>query len=164
MELVFLACAESASIDQATNKLSLFNVIEEFSGVVFPGMVQTAALVLIFTKEAAEPDQANLEISIVHNGQRLFSAPLVVQFQQLLRSRVIAHMNGLPLNGPGQVSFDVSHNGKSLGKWSVEVKAIPAPAITIPAQQVPAVNAISNVASPVPRARAVRRAAKKKKA
>jgi hypothetical protein len=163
MELLFLTCAESASIDQTTNRLSLFNIVEEISAAAFPGMVPSAALVMIAERESHEPDQATLQLSLLLNGQQLYSASLVVHFQQQMRCRVVANMNGIPLNGPGRLEFNVEYSSKSLGRWPVEIKALPSPVIAPPPQPVPTANAISAVAPTTVKRRQISKKATKKK-
>jgi hypothetical protein len=163
MELLFLICAESASIDQGTKRLSLFNIVEEIGALAFPGTVQSAALVMMAERQSHEPDQPTFNLSLLLNAKRLHSTSLVVQFQQQMRCKVIASMNGVPLSGPGRLEIDVEYNGKSLGRWPIQVMAIPGPVMPS-TQQMPSADAVSAVAPQrSERRQASKKAAKQKK-
>ena len=45
MECLFFLCAEFAPVDSATNRLSIFNVIEEISAAGFPAILPNLTMV-----------------------------------------------------------------------------------------------------------------------
>ncbi len=51
MKLEFLLCAELASVDKSTNRLSIFNIMDELSTPSFPSLVPQLAVVSTFTRK-----------------------------------------------------------------------------------------------------------------
>jgi hypothetical protein len=63
MKTTFFACAQGAVVDQRTNAISLFNLIEELQSPVFPFVIPNISLAMTFQREADEPDQPEMWFS-----------------------------------------------------------------------------------------------------
>lgn len=124
MKTVLVACAESALVDQQTNKLSLFGILEELSGAGFPGFIPSAAFVIVLEREPKEPSTFDLVLTIDIGGNKIFETPIKMQFQGLLRSRAVASMQAVPILGPGIMTFSARHGRKVLGSWSVPITQV----------------------------------------
>ncbi|MGE0651925.1 MAG: hypothetical protein AB7P12_09265 [Alphaproteobacteria bacterium] len=135
MDVLFLACADSASIDQRTNRLSLFNIIEELSAAGFPANVPSLALVMLLKRSRKESEEVELGITGRLNGKDLFSGAFRISFQGKLRTRAIANMQNVILTAPGKLNVEVRHKKKVIGSWPVDVNNI-APPIAPPPTQV----------------------------
>ena len=103
MRLTLFACAESAAIDQGTNRLSVFHFLEEILSPVFPAAYSQLVAVIIATREETEPSTFNLGLRITQGGQGqpLADGPILLDFQSRPRARVLTFMNGLVV--PGQL-------------------------------------------------------------
>jgi hypothetical protein len=159
MNVLFLTCAESAVIDQQTNKLSIFGILEEFQGIGFPGIIPSVAIIVVLSRKKSESEAINLAFSIALNGNVLFEGPLKMSFQGALRARAVANIHGVPITSAGTMTFsarDKSKKNKLLGTWSVEVKQVAQIA------QAPAISA-TNSRSKNPVTSKKRRATKRRK-
>ena len=104
MDVELAICAESAVLDQTTNKLSLFGIVEELSGAGFPGFIPNVFFVLFLKRKKSEPEKLDFKISVELNGTSFFSAPFSMSFQGKLRARAIANLQGVPIAGPGHAT------------------------------------------------------------
>jgi hypothetical protein len=132
MRLVLFACAESAAIDQATNRLSVFHFLEDLSSPTFPTALPSVTAVFILAREEAEADSFNLTLRVTESGrdQPILEGPIFVQFQGRLRSRLLANIAGLPLVAPGRLQFAVFDDQHELARWEVTINQLVQPQIT----------------------------------
>ena len=121
MRANYFVCAESASVDSASNKLSLFNLAEEFSASGFPVMGSAFAVVTSLTRESADPDDIMITIGAALNGKMLFEVPFHVAFEGKPRMRAIANFDGVALATPGELVLYAAHKKKRLGAWTILV-------------------------------------------
>lgn len=131
MELLLLVCAESAIIDSATNRVSLFNILDEFSAPAFPTIMPNFSLVGILTRKAREAQKAAVRLRITLDGQKqpLLDAALKIDFQRHLRSRVLTRMQGMPIPAPGLITVNLRSKKGELGTWNIRVNQIGQPTI-----------------------------------
>ena len=142
MELNFLACADSISVDKTTNTLSIFNILEEASAPVFPALVPRVAIIALFSRKISEPNdvEATLELVTIKSKKKLLSTPLPIAFQSLLRTRVIAQLYGLTIEAPDVYRFNVVIKGKIVGYWDMVSQQVGQPQMTILSSQPEATN------------------------
>jgi hypothetical protein len=122
MEVLLFACTESAVIDSRTNRLSLFNIVEEIHAKNFPCVMSGLALVLVLLRSPLEPAEASVTVQSSQGGRRLSCFPLSVNFQQHLRTRVVADLNGLTAEEPGTVALSIISPSETLmASWKIRV-------------------------------------------
>jgi len=121
MRANYFVCADSASVDRASNKLSLFNLAEEFSASGFPVMGSAFAVVTSLTRESADPEDIMITIGAALNGKTLFEVPFHVAFEGRRRMRAIANFDGVALATPGELVLYAAHKKKRLGEWTILV-------------------------------------------
>ena len=124
MDVQLVVCAESASIDQQTNKLSLFGVMEELQGVGLPGLVPATSFVVLLRRTKSESQKPKLKIVVSLNGKSFFESPINADFQTHLRCRSIVNLQGVPITGVGFLEFSVKQKNKVLGSWRTDVRNI----------------------------------------
>jgi hypothetical protein len=125
MKVDLIACAESVVLDSPTNRISLFNLFEEFTGQIFPSIVPAIALVLMMTRTPAENGNLRLDVKISLNSKTLYERQIAANFQGNLRLRAITNIAGLPILGPGLLVFSVYLRKRRLAEWAIVVNSAP---------------------------------------
>jgi hypothetical protein len=161
MKLDLIACAESAAIDAPTNRLSLFNLLEEFTGQIFPSIVPSLTLIVVTTREAREPEDLELHVKIRVNSNVIYENAIRANFQGKMRVRAITNISGLPIMEPGKVVFSVLHGKRLLGDWTIIVNSAPS---VIQLQRTSSSAAKKTTIAVSPASRTKGKAAKKKSA
>ena len=65
---LFTVLAEGISIDQKTNNMSIFNLFEDIGTIQLPMIVPKIIFVCSLAKEIADPDDLDVEIRFILNG------------------------------------------------------------------------------------------------
>jgi hypothetical protein len=122
MQLITLICAEQCAIDSASNRTSIFNLLEELKVPTFPSAMY---LMTIFSLWEREPTEADFDASVVItlNGREIFRNPLRVNFQDMLRCRAIMVLQGLVINEPGLLLVEIDGAGAQK-TWRVNIEHI----------------------------------------
>ena len=123
MKLLLLVCAETSVVDQATNRASLFNLLEEVATPTFPILIYSTVVYTSWEREEADSD-TQADVSVKLNDKQLFTAQLAINFQQAMRCRSVLTALGLVLTEPGTLVFDIIFGGQVLGSYHVPVKSI----------------------------------------
>lgn len=131
MRVVLFACAESAAIDQATNRLSMFHLFEEIFAPVFPTAVPQLTVVTVSSREEGEPSlfTLSLRVTLSGHGHPLVQGSPSVDFQERPRARTLGIMSGLVIPGPGHLRFVLYEGDQELSAWDVFVRQIGEPTI-----------------------------------
>ena len=122
--LELFVVSEGVSVDQLTNQLSLFSVLEEVRSPDFPFVLPSAAAVSLWMKEAGDNDrdfQCMLRVTLTDGSQREFTSNFRFRAR---RHRVILKIQGLPLNEPGMLRFEVLLNAEYVASHEVDVLRI----------------------------------------
>jgi hypothetical protein len=131
MKVLLFACADSASLDARSNRLSLFHLTEELNAASFPAIHPTMSVVAIVERSAQEPQRGSLLITGELNGKQIFSLPFAVDFQTHLKARAIADIQGLPLSGPGKLTIKALDGTTVVASWPMQVNHIGQPQIHV---------------------------------
>jgi hypothetical protein len=76
MKARFFLCAESISIDQRRNSLSLFHIVEDLNMAGFPAVIPYIAVVGMFDRAADEPnDPEGAQLVITLSNRRSSAVP-----------------------------------------------------------------------------------------
>jgi hypothetical protein len=125
MEARLVACAQLVSIDQRTNSLSLFNLIEEINLPAFPFAFPYMTVAVLLLREANEPSApANLSLRLFMGDQQVFSRDLTANFQQHLRMRLVVDIQAIVFQTPGIMRVTVNQDDRELGAWKIYVNNI----------------------------------------
>jgi Family of unknown function (DUF6941) len=126
MRLLLCVVAESASIDAATNRLSIFNILEEIHSQVFPAAYPQMTIVTICARENNESNTFTLTLRITIDGQEkpLLSGPFYVDFQGRVRARSLGQIAGLLIPATGILRFELLEGEQQLGSWETLVQRI----------------------------------------
>jgi hypothetical protein len=123
---LFIAC-ESAVLDQFSNRVSVFNVLEEINTPTFPGAVPQLTVLGMFGRSNDEPDEYDLRLRMKLEGRKdfLLDAPFKVNFQGALSTRAIGNIPGFVFPAPGRLSISISLGRKKYGLWDITAKETP---------------------------------------
>lgn len=128
MRLIWAVVCSKVSVDQQTNTISLFEVIEDVKfttdgQLTFPTNVPfegTLASTWI-RDELNTPERAETAVRLINPDGRVLiePEPHPVDFGDKARARVFAKFAGLPLSGPGTYHFEVCSRANDRSEWIV---------------------------------------------
>ena len=119
--LEFFVVSESVGVDQRTNKVSVFNILEEILTTRFPIIVPYCVAVSLWHREDRDQDQdfqCILRITLPSGEPHDFTTNFRLNRP---RHRVLQYMQGLPLNREGQLQFELLLNGNHAASHTVLV-------------------------------------------
>jgi hypothetical protein len=125
MKALLVACSESCIVDAITNRISIVNVFEDLRAVSFPLIVAQVYTLAVLRKEQGDPDQSDGTVAFTLGGYDMWQMPVRVDFQTKPVTRAIAHVQGLPIPGPGLLKVAFKVQGVELGAWHVNVQQLP---------------------------------------
>jgi len=123
----FFLVSEELSVDQQTNRLSLFNVLEQIASPNFPLVLLTAVAVSLWVADPGDDIndfQCTLRVIPPNGEPRDF--PSNFRFRSN-RHRVIQRLQGFPINEPGVLRFEVLLNGVYQASHEIDVARIDLP-------------------------------------
>lgn len=130
MNIRFVTCAQSLSVDQRSNALSLFHVIEELNIPAFPSALPYMAVVAFFQRTNDEPnDPEGIQIILALGEEELVRQPLVASFQGRLRMKVIAEIAGIVLGAPGVLNVTIQYREEARSTWPIIINNIARPVV-----------------------------------
>jgi len=120
----FFVVSEDLSVDQQTNRLSLFNVLEQIAGSDFPLVLQSAAAISCWVAEAGDEGRDfQCMLRVILPNARQYDFPSNFRFGAR-RHRVIQRLQGFPIDEPGVLRFEVLLNGEHKASHEVDVSRI----------------------------------------
>jgi hypothetical protein len=123
--LEYFLVAESVSVDQTTNQVSIFNIIEDLRVPALPGALAQVAAVCAWNVPANEIGQDfQATFRVVAPGVESLNHAMNFTATQS-RQRMIVRMIGVPIAAPGQLQFEVLLNGQHQASHTVNVTLEP---------------------------------------
>jgi hypothetical protein len=116
-------------IDQQTNALSVFNMMQVLDSATFPFQFPGFTIASIFTRdllEAEHPEGVRLKMYL--QGKQIADFELVIQFQGRTYLRHLVNVRGLAFEEPGELRVSVFHNDREIGYWPILIRKTEAPA------------------------------------
>jgi hypothetical protein len=138
--LEFFVIAESVSVDQSTNRLSLFNILEELQQVeITPGMefprgvlpfpqLVAATSWIVENEEHDRRYRVNLRLHPPGGGESVDLGQLEFLAERR-RQRLLQIVVGCPICGPGEMRFEVLLDGVHKANHFVTVSQAMVPRI-----------------------------------
>lgn len=122
--LEYFLVAESVSVDQVTNRVSIFNVVEEVTIPNFPCKLPNLVAVAMWEAKEGDADrdfQAGIVFSLP-GGEKLdeFGQNFRIPGRRI---RTMAYFQGLPVKEPGTIRVDLSLNGDPKASHTIDVIA-----------------------------------------
>ncbi len=129
--LEYFLVAESLSVDAATNRVSIFNVLEEVPVPIVPGFPVPLPSMVAIACWVAEPGDETRDFQAsfaAHVPGEPEPRRFEVNFRMLQRrARTVLTLQWLPLTAPGEMLLEVSLNGRAVAHHSISITlAVPA--------------------------------------
>lgn len=127
----FFVVSESASLDVATNRLSIFHILEQISAPSFPAVHPISTMVAMVERTLDEPDEISVHARVAVNGNPLGpDVPITLAFQGHLRLRFIGNLQGIVVPEHGVLEIDLRYDDNVIGSWKVQVDLVAQPALS----------------------------------
>jgi hypothetical protein len=106
MRVQFALCAQTASIDRSSNRLSIFNVIDHFPASVLPITIPALTFVAVIDSDKEESPNVKGVLEISANQVQVGRVELPITFVNGGRlARVVVNFQGVPIREAGPVTF-----------------------------------------------------------
>ncbi len=114
-----LLCAQGVVRDAESGSISIYNVMEGISAPGFPVFVQHLDVFALLERAAEDPGTFPCDLRIFHGTTQIIASQIGIDFQDKLRSRSIAHIQGLVIATPGTLRAEIGLDGNVLGSYEV---------------------------------------------
>ena len=122
-KLEYFLVSESVSVDQGTNRVSLFNILEEFRPNQFPTSIPQAIVTSAWNYESGDENidyQVKVRISL--SGEERSQDFLMNFKMEPNRYRLFQEIVNIPIQQPGELKFEVFINNKYIASHTVLVQ------------------------------------------
>ncbi len=120
--LEYFLVADSLSVDQMTNTVSIFHVVEQIRSIVFP--VHIPRLVCVSSLNIEEKDFGkDFQLTVnIKNPSGKYGEPNRINFTaEKRRQRFIAHLVNFKIDGPGQLLFELLLNEDRIASHTIDI-------------------------------------------
>jgi len=122
MKIKFALCAQTASVDRASNRVSVFNVYDHFPVSSVP--INIPSITFVAAIESAEDeDTTNFRgiVDVEVNKSKVFEIEVPITFADHRLARVVLTFQGIPVLKPGPVTFRLSLPDKTCAEATFQV-------------------------------------------
>ena len=121
-KLEYFIVSESISVDQQTNRASLFNILEEVRKNKFPSAISQAIVTSAWNYEIGDEDvDYQVKIRIYSPGEEEpKDIPVNVSIEY--RHRLFLKLENLQIKQPGELKFEVFINDKYIASHTVLIQ------------------------------------------
>jgi len=113
-----LICASGVLLDKNTNKISIFEIIDNLKTEGFPLLFPTFDIVFILQRGKDDESKFETNLTIRHNENVLIETKAGVDFKNSYSTRVIIKINGLAVPSPGTITIETRLREKILDTYS----------------------------------------------
>lgn len=119
-KLEYFLVAESVSVDQITNRVSIFNVIEEVRASKYPAHISMVAVSLwnVPEDDAGRDFQTVLEVTFPDGEKKEFRHNFKMPRRRI---RTMFQLANLELKQPGPMCVDLALNGEHQATHTIDV-------------------------------------------
>ena len=118
-----LLCAEGIVIDQRSNNVSAFQILEQLNPPTLPIVHPKMVVLSILERDKGDPDKVPVTIRFTVAGSEVIKETLIHNFQDKKRSRNILTVGGLPIAQPGILEISIYMGDKKLTSYTIQVTA-----------------------------------------
>lgn len=123
--LEYFVVAESVSIDQLTNRVSIFNILETIQAPAFPVTLTQVMAVSLWEEDEIDTDrQYQVGIRITLGGNELTHIRQNLNFPRR-RLRTIAQIQNIEIPEPGRMEIELRLNDEHIAWHYVDVNEAP---------------------------------------
>lgn len=124
IKCIFSLCAEGITIDQMTNLVSVYNIMEEITSKGYPSATPYLAMYHVLTKDKDDPREIDCKVRITNNTEVVFESPTRVNFLDQQRARIIGKVGGLIIPNPGSLFVELLYGEDVLDKQEIPLKSV----------------------------------------
>lgn len=118
MEIKYLICSEFVSIDATSNRVSLFNILEDHTPMGYPFMLQNLSIIALGLREAGDDEMVDRTLRIGVSGGPSFDSPVQFDFTGgTVAARCVAQIGGLALAQPGVLTVSLMRGDQVEAQW-----------------------------------------------
>jgi hypothetical protein len=128
-QLEYFLASESCAIDSQTNRVSIFNVLEEIQAAGFPTLMPGVVAMAVWNAEPGDEQRDFQAVFLVSGPGDEEPRRFPVNFRiPEARARTLIQIVGYPVNGPGQLRFEVEIDGEHKASHTATISLrVPAP-------------------------------------
>ena len=124
-KLEYFLISEGVSVDQITNRLSIFNVFENVNAYDFPTRVPLVIAVVSLVKEDGDQGKDFQLILKIHSPEEEKTFEFSMNFiMKSERHRLLLNVDNMQIKAPGVITFEIYLNGNLLTTRTVNVTLI----------------------------------------
>ena len=119
MKVRYILCSESSAIDVFSNRLSIFNLIEQISVQSYPTAIAGLNVVVGASKDDEDGNSVAARLKFHLNGVELANYEMEFSFDDGNAARAVGSIQGFFVSSPGRLDVSVHLNDRQLGVWSI---------------------------------------------
>jgi len=123
-KLEYFVVAESVSVDQTTNRISVFHILEEIHAPKFPVVVPQLAAIVHWNAQDGDAErdfQVSVLITFPDGQHKEFNQ----NFRMIRpRLRTIANFMAIEIPGPGTMTIEIRLNGEYRASHTIDIRKI----------------------------------------
>jgi hypothetical protein len=119
-------CSLGTVVDQRTNNLSLFDIVQQVRTFGLPFLVPKVCVTAMATRDQDDPDP-DARLVATMGDQSLVETKFPIMFQGAKHTRCILEIGGLVVSSLGDLVFSLQERGAELAKYVIEVSALEKP-------------------------------------
>jgi hypothetical protein len=108
LRVQFALCAQSVSIDRASNRLTIINVIDHWPASIIPIVLPSIAFVCILESDQDESVSYTGTLAITNNDNSILNANVPITFTNGRLARVVLNVNSIPIRQYGTLSLTLT--------------------------------------------------------
>jgi len=121
MIVLLAVCAAGVSVDRFSNRLSIFNVLEQLPAPGFPIWVPELTFVVVLRREDPEESRFQTQGQVQMGDNVIAETAVTVDFEGGNTTRQILNFQGLPVPSPGDLTFRLLLPGHNPAEVTIPV-------------------------------------------
>lgn len=126
MRVATFVCSESCALDQSSNRVSIFHIMDGINATAFPVTIRGMSLYILWERDEHDPVVFQYSVRIMLGTEQLARLTAQGDFKGHTRARVIGTIQGFRLPRAGRISVVIEAGGTKLANWEIEVRSVAA--------------------------------------
>lgn len=123
MRVYLFAICESYSIDAATNKVSVFGILDDVNSASYPTIIPRLSFVAQLHRDDA-PTNPAIELRFRQGAEEVWKRETTLDFGELRRARLVGEIGSLLVKVPGPMDVEIVYQGNVLSSWQLSMNLI----------------------------------------
>lgn len=121
--------AERVIIDTESNRLTIFNLLEDLNVNQFPLFIPSLNVLNMLSKDDGDETILQCKLVLKLNDEELLNQPITLNFQNNRRNRSIVRIGGLMIPQSGKLLFEFYQNENLLATFLSILNITPIPRV-----------------------------------